>query len=1256
MSVLDDIRRREYEDFARRMGVSRQNRTSFNDLWWNPNERFRLTGYGTNVNNIAPYFSGSMGSLDFAAPIVDRFGSNQVQDNTTPIENISDQSQNLSTNLGEVNAYTPTGNSGGFNWLQTGAGALGTGVGLLVNPLSQSVGSAVSGGVARAAAKRAGETVAQFMPDVLPGAAPELIAGGAAKGFSSALGASSLSSGTAAGIGAAGALVGGLGKHFISDGYSNDVGNAIADIGGPVGGVIGYFNPVIGAIVSAATGIIGGAVNRGFSTKTDEAKLAKVNSAINYYNNANFKAKSFDDLAPIASFGFQNPYKSGWFKSASGKNRAIKNQFLNAKDFATRGQENAVKNLEADALSRELSTSAAYGGPLDIIDPSTAIGYSIHTDKFIKDKQKENSDMTNMFAGTPDIFGFGGGIYTKGANFDTGVSYINNGGTHEENPYEGVQMGVDSQGIPNLVEEGEVKWQDYMFSNRLIVPRGKRGNYGKRTRKYAEGGKLAKGKGVDVPYESLVLKPYEGLTFAEAAKKIIKKNGADERDDAITMRGVDAQLSVLAGIQEKERQKEELREMQEAIDNMSPEEFAMLQQYAEQQQAQQQQMENPMFMPQEGQMIPQEAAPMSAFGGQLYALGGPIAKVAKYHNLTEEQWNKLDETAQNNYIRRYQSSLKRADRKTFETEMSVYRDNLKKEKELADYREAQKNSTLTKDDIKNLTYEQKVKLGKALDPSFDANSYKTMNQQETLDDDLVKLSEKNKVTLGQLNETLAPSSAHKDWQIVNPDEAWSRSIDWNTPLYGENTPVPVEAGNTRGHYRPRNWVNGEGKIVVGDNTYDDMKSYELSDEYLKPRYELAKSAAAQDEAGKKLWQDYVAGLNPDYAASYDPSIVFGKDYAGSLQDYDTFKKYIQDNYETLNKANADGTRSGFFDQIAGQMHGTYGTKQARELYQIKGNEGTYLNPEGNWRDNYSIVNTENKDDGTTIYTLDPNAGMYFNRVEGTPEGLQVSPDGTITRTGNLNTDNDPFPKPSNWPYAAAVGLQLGSLGYNILKPADYSNADALLSASKDAGLYKPVEFRPIGNYLPYKPLDIWYEQNRLNANARATDRAILNSGANQGSKAAALLASGYNNQLASGNLFRQALEYNDALRKQVTDFNRGTDMFNSEGFLKADMANQDAASRAAGYTLEGKRAAYAMRQAVDDAKANAISAGLSGLGNLAMAYGQNKWNQDVLGWKLRHNQYPISQLEGYKYDPYTGKPVLESKGGKLKKRHRGLGF
>jgi hypothetical protein len=35
-------------------------------------------------------------------------------------------------------------------------------------------------------------------------------------------------------------------------------------------------------------------------------------------------------------------------------------------------------------------------------------------------------------------------------------------------------------------------------------------------------------------------------------------------------------LQVLAGTQEKEREKEKLQEMKDAIDNMTPEEFAML--------------------------------------------------------------------------------------------------------------------------------------------------------------------------------------------------------------------------------------------------------------------------------------------------------------------------------------------------------------------------------------------------------------------------------------------------------------------------------------------------------------------------------------------------------------------------------------------------------------------------------------------------------------------------------------------------------
>jgi hypothetical protein len=91
------------------------------------------------------------------------------------------------------------------------------------------------------------------------------------------------------------------------------------------------------------------------------------------------------------------------------------------------------------------------------------------------------------------------------------------------------------------------------------------------------------------------------------------------------------------------------------------------------------------------------------------------------------------------------------------------------------------------------------------------------------------------------------------------------------------------------------------------------------------------------------------------------------------------------------------------------------------------------------------------------------------------------------------------------------------------------------------------------------------------------------------------------------------------------------------------MANQDAASRAAGYTLEGKRAAYAMRQAIDDAKANAINVGLSGLANLAYNYAGNKYNQDLLGWGMRHNAWG------------PGVSYKNSKGGKVR-RKRGIGF
>lgn len=141
-------------------------------------------------------------------------------------------------------------------------------------------------------------------------------------------------------------------------------------------------------------------------------------------------------------------------------------------------------------------------------------------------------------------------------------------------------------------------------------------------------------------------------------------------------------------------------------------------------------------------------------------------------------------------------------------------------------------------------------------------------------------------------------------------------------------------------------------------------------------------------------------------------------------------------------------------------------------------------------------------------------------------------------------------------YVPAVGAGLGVLtdALGLTNSPDYGNADLVGSAVDNL---TNVEFTPIGNYLTYRPLDRNYYINRLNAQAGATRRAIVNqSGGNRATALAGLLAADYNAQSALGDLARQAEEYNLNQRKEVEAFNRGTNQFNSEMLLKAAMAQQ----------------------------------------------------------------------------------------------------
>jgi hypothetical protein len=48
---------------------------------------------------------------------------------------------------------------------------------------------------------------------------------------------------------------------------------------------------------------------------------------------------------------------------------------------------------------------------------------------------------------------------------------VNERGSHDENPNGGVQMGVAPDGAPNLLEEGEPVYQDYVFSDNINAER-----------------------------------------------------------------------------------------------------------------------------------------------------------------------------------------------------------------------------------------------------------------------------------------------------------------------------------------------------------------------------------------------------------------------------------------------------------------------------------------------------------------------------------------------------------------------------------------------------------------------------------------------------------------------------------------------------------------------------------------------------------------------------------------------------------------
>lgn len=225
-------------------------------------------------------------------------------------------------------------------------------------------------------------------------------------------------------------------------------------------------------------------------------------------------------------------------------------------------------------------------------------------------------------------------------------------------------------------------------------------------------------------------------------------------------------------------------------------------------------------------------------------------------------------------------------------------------------------------------------------------------------------------------------------------------------------------------------------------------------------------------------------------------------------------------------------------------------------------------------------------------------------------------------------------------YAPVIGYGALALtdAFGITNKPDYSNAEAIIKASNNLSS-DPIKFKPIGDYLTYNPFDTEYHANQLRAVSGATRRNIMNtSGGNRATAMTGILASDNNTMNQLGDLYRKAAEFNLEQRQKVADFNRATNMFNSEGFYKADATNQSAALQARGLGLEGVMKGYTMREQAnlmsDQAKSANISGLLTSLGNI----GYENANRNMMNWGMATGTWAPSQ---WKYDPLTGKPVKQ---------------
>lgn len=833
------------------------------------------------------------------------------------------------------------------------------------------------------------------------------------------------------------------------------------------------------------------------------------------------------------------------------------------------------------------------------------------------------------FYNNPFDYAYGGEMRTHGADFNNGLTFINEGGTHEENPYEGVPSGVDDEGVPNLVEEGEVIWNnEYVFSNRIKVPKHL-------AKKYKLGG---------------------DLTFADAIKKVTKESLtrpndpiSNETNKAIVNEFMDEQEA----IREREQQNA-ANQLQRAYDEDFMEQMNSMQQMLMTQGA-------PIDM--SAQLPMQESAPAEgmppgfALGGNKFDRGSSKKKLRNsngfIYTTTGEKFmsEELAIQRQMEIDQRNAEALAKTSRVSvplFYDGQSVYPEGANdvwsgtaqtqqpSSQERESYYKVNDNRyDRTKLDPITETYLKT--LYREGSPIYKEKVKQALAEQNRKHDDYIAQAKASETAQKEYyNEQKAAVQRRKEaeafkkkrgYGALTPMSSEDRQI-YNDILNGVRNAsgtlkaVP-DAPTTRtsgvmGPPPPPDYSGAEASAAAEpsvetpatevpkaeDIQYKNDATKKAADSYLKSKgvenygqltngqkAEYAKIAAGTQGSGNvgrrngavgtpgtKNTIDYNRKLSLAESRKWEaaePYQNFLKYMRGQGKDSAEAKKWMDYIQSEIKRSGSNYTLTGFDDWSRLAEDGKIGPVHQATLAAAK----RYA------AENFQVPDVELED-------FDP------NDIEFSPE--DISPDEINATIEALNSTPTEAKSPSGSGRFSNVDLfrlapiiGTGIMAANsIARGPIYDNADAIIDAARAIGVPVNIPVQTIGDYMTYKPFDERYLVNMANQNRAAATRGIVNtSNGNRAMDILGNMALAHSNQQELGEIARQAYLANQQQRATIADFNRGTNIQNMNAINQRNLAQAQLNSQRQAAAFNGIAQGYGMRQNIwkdwrDDRDAN----------------------------------------------------------------------